>query len=139
MKALILSLFSLFLLISIHSQGQENAVDCIFEIDSVSNRQVLIFGGTMAEVEGGNSALIKKIAKVEYTGNRETAIDKYFIGFIVEVDGTLSSPRSLIAPEMSEFDKNLFEALNDITWMSAICDRKKEPCMYQLPLRICLK
>lgn len=139
MKSIILQLFLVFLLISTQSQGQENAVDCIFEIDSVSNRQVLIFGSTMPEVEGGNSALIKKIAKVEYTGNRETAIDKYFIGFIVEVDGTLSSPRSLIAPEMSEFDRNIFEALNDLSWKSAICDGKKEPCMYQLPLRICLK
>ena len=128
-------------LFGLYCFGQSEKPKCSSSLDSLLNKIVYSVADKMPEPVGGDIELQRKLVRnlvyhqdsTNYVGNR------VYVGFVIDIDGKVIGKRTFLNIGGSDLAQQALALVDKIEWNPGMCDGKKVPVLYKLPIIICLK
>lgn len=129
------------LLFGLYCFGQSKKPECSSSLDSLLNKTVYSIADKMPEPVGGDIELHRKLVRnlvyrqdsANYVGSR------VYVGFVVDIDGKVIGKRVFANIYGTDLAQQALALVDKIKWNAGMCNGKKVPVLYKLPISICLK
>jgi TonB family protein len=116
-----------------------DSVICHSIVDTTDNREVFILADKMPQFRGGAADILKYIVQnLVFPPTELCAQGTVYVGFIIEVDGTISHPVVLRSLQRLFDDEAVKVITNMPPWAPGECNGQKVPMYYVLPIRFTL-
>jgi len=117
---------------------------CEAHLDSLVNKKVYTISEKMPEPEGGMNKLYKQLSqKINFSRIKFERIgvelDKIFIGFVVDTDGSIIGKRIIRSIDEIDVAEQMFSVISSLTWTPGYCNKEPVPVILIIPLQICLR
>ena len=120
---------------SCNSVNIANKNHCKTKVDKLTKKVVYTTADTSPKNEGGKNLLLQRLSKIIVDDIPLDYDPNFIIEFIVDKDGNIEGER-VVNDKTHKIGQQMIDIVKSFKWTPAICNNKKVPMLYRLPLII---